>query len=204
MKDIIKSILFLFVLLNPFLIVVYLTDIVKNKPLRIFGNILLRAGLISFVVFSLFAILGDAVFTTFLNANFASFQIFGGVIFLLIGIQFIFKGGVAIEILRGESKHIAGAIAMPILIGPGTLTYSVIIGQRLSKVNAVIAIGLTVFLCISIIYLLKLLYDRIHRKKEELIEQYIDIAGRVTAFIIGTISIEMIMNGIIFWIHRIQ
>jgi multiple antibiotic resistance protein len=201
--QIIKSILFLFVLLNPFLIVVYLIDIIKNKSLRIFRDILLRAGLISFVVFSVFAVLGDAVFTHVLNASFASFQIFGGIIFLLIGIQFIFKGGVAIEILRGESRHIAGAVAMPILIGPGTLTYSVIIGQKLDRFNAIVSIGITVFLCIIIIYLLKILYDHIHLKKEELVEQYIDIAGRVTAFIIGTISIEMIMNGIIFWINRI-
>ena len=202
MKDIIRSVILLLVLLNPFLIIVYLIDIVKKKTTKEFSKILIRAGIISFTVFTLFAILGDTIFNHVFNASFASFQIFGGIVFLLTGIQFVFKGSASIESLRGESKHIAGAIAMPIFIGPGTISYSVIIGERLSKTNATIAIALTVIICISIIMLLKKLHDKIHKKKEELIEQYIDIAGRVIALLLGTVSIELIMSGVIFWINH--
>lgn len=204
MLEFCKSILLLFVLLNPFLLVVYLVDIIKHKTANVFRNILIRAGLISFTVFSMFAILGDAIFSKMLNADFASFQIFGGVIFLIIGIQFIFKGGVAIEVLRRESKYVAGAIAMPIFIGPGTISYSVIIGKKLSKIDAILAIGITVFLCISILYILKLIFDKIRNSKEDLLEQYLDIAGRVTAFVIGTISIEMIITGIGTWVTKLH
>ncbi len=192
MKDIIRSVVLLLVLLNPFLIIVYLTDIVKKKTVKEFSKGLIWAGIISFTVFSLFAILGDAIFSNFFNASFASFQIFGGIVFLLTSIQFVFKGSATIESLRGESKHIAGAIAMPVFIGPGTISYSVIIGERLSKTNALLAIALTVIICISIIMLLKYLHDKIQEKKEELIEQYIDIAGRVIAMLLGTVSIELI------------
>lgn len=202
MTDIIRSIILLLVLLNPFLIIVYLIDIVKKKTAKEFSKILIRAGIISFIVFSLFAILGDAIFRQVFNASFASFQIFGGIIFLLTGIQFVFKGSATIESLRGESKHIAGAIAMPIFIGPGTISYSVIIGERLNKVNAILSIAITVFICVSIIMLLKYLHDKIHTKKEELIEQYIDIAGRVIALLLGTVSIELIMSGIIYWANN--
>ena len=202
MKDIIRSIVLLLVLLNPFLIIVYLIDIVKKKKTKEFSKILIRAGIISFTVFTLFAILGDTIFNHVFNASFASFQIFGGIVFLLTGIQFVFKGSASIESLRGESKHIAGAIAMPIFIGPGTISYSVIIGERLSKTNATLAIALSVIICILIILLLKKLHDKIHKKKEELIEQYIDIAGRVIALLLGTVSIELIMSGVIFWINH--
>lgn len=112
MKDIIRSVILLLVLLNPFLIIVYLTDIVKKKTAKEFSKGLIRAGIISFIVFSLFAILGDTIFRNVFNASFASFQIFGGIVFLLTAIQFVFKGSATIESLRGESKHIAGAIAM--------------------------------------------------------------------------------------------
>lgn len=203
MNQFVESILLLFVLLNPFLIIVYLIDIVKTKTSVVFRKVLIRAGLISYIVFTLFAILGDTIFNVFFNASFASFQIFGGVVFLLIGLQFVFKGGAAIEVLRGESEYIAGAIAMPIFIGPGTISYSVLIGKKLSKLEAALSIGITVFSCISIIYLLKLLYDRLHQKKEKLVEQYFDIAGRITALLIGTISIEMIMNGLKYWIDKL-
>jgi len=202
-NGIIKSTILLLVLLNPFLIIVYLIDIVKKKSPETFLKILIRASIISFITFSAFAWLGDSIFRNVLNASFASFQIFGGIIFLLTGIQFIFKGSASIESLRGESKHIAGAIAMPIFIGPGTISYSVIIGERLNKISAFSSIALTLFLCSSIIFLLKRIHDKIQHKKEELIEQYIDIAGRATAFILGTISIELIMNGLSFWIDKI-
>ncbi|WP_430809657.1 MULTISPECIES: MarC family protein [unclassified Carboxylicivirga] len=195
-----NSILLLLVLLNPFLLIVYLIDIVKSKSMYVFTRILIRAGLMSFVAFSAFAILGDSIFSNVFNAQMASFQIFGGVIFLLTGIQFVFKGNASIESLRGESKYVAGAIAMPIFIGPGTISYSVIIGEQLDKPMALLAIACAILLCISIIMLLKVVHDRIQTKKEELIEQYIDIAGRVIAMLLGTVSIELIMSGLDFWL----
>ncbi|BAX82490.1 MarC family protein [Labilibaculum antarcticum] len=202
MIDFIRSITLLLVLLNPFLIIVYLIDIVKKKTSKEFSRILIRAGIISFIVFSSFAILGDTIFRNVFNASLASFQIFGGIVFLLTGIQFIFKGSASIESLRGESKHIAGAIAMPIFIGPGTISYSILIGESLSKTNAILAIASTILICVSIIMLLKKLHDKIHVKKEELIEQYIDIAGRVMALLLGTVSVELIMSGLNFWINQ--
>ncbi len=201
MEEIARATLMLLVLLNPFLLIVYLIDIVKRKSMPQFSKILIRAGLISFVVFSCFAVLGDSIFNSVFNARMASFQIFGGVVFLITGIQFVFKGNASIESLRGESKHIAGAIAMPIFIGPGTISYSVLIGERLSKPMALVSIATAILLCISIIILLKVIHDRIQTKKEELIEQYIDIAGRVIALLIGTVSIELIMSGLTFWLN---
>nr|WP_321407244.1 MarC family protein [uncultured Carboxylicivirga sp.] len=199
MEQIIKSVTMLLVLLNPFLIIVYLIDIVKKKSKAIFTKVMIRASLISSVVFCSFALLGDTIFDSVFNASFASFQIFGGVVFLLTGIQFVFKGSASIETLRGESKYVAGAIAMPIFIGPGTISYSVFIGERLDKIQAIIAIVVAIALCTSIILILKHIHDKIQQQKEELIEQYIDIAGRVIALLIGTVSIELIMNGLGYW-----
>ncbi|MCU4163210.1 MarC family protein [Carboxylicivirga caseinilyticus] len=199
MEQILKSVTMLLVLLNPFLIIVYLIDIVKKKSKAIFTKVMIRASLISSVVFCSFALLGDTIFDSVFNASFASFQIFGGVVFLITGIQFVFKGSASIETLRGESKYVAGAIAMPIFIGPGTISYSVFIGERLNKMQAVIAIVLAIGLCTSIILILKHIHDKIQQQKEELIEQYIDIAGRVIALLIGTVSIELIMNGLGYW-----
>ncbi|HRX15573.1 MAG TPA: MarC family protein, partial [Spirochaetota bacterium] len=130
MAEFIKSILLLLVLLNPFLVVIYLIDIIQKLDSKRFRNVLIRAGFIAAAVFVCFSILGTAVFSSFFQVDFASFQIFGGIVFLLIGIQFVFKGPDAIEVLRGESEHIAGAVAMPVLIGPGTISASVVIGER--------------------------------------------------------------------------
>ena len=199
MTDFLRSSVLLLVLLNPFLLIIYLIDVVEKLDRTEFARVLTRAGLIATAVFWLFALLGDAIFSGVLQAEFASFQIFGGVVFLLIGLQFVFRGPTAIEILRGESRHLTGAIAMPILIGPGTISASVIIGKRLDAVPACTAVLAAVLTSVLIMIGLKALHDFVRPKREPLIERYIEIAGRITALFVGTVSVEMIMQGIRTW-----
>ena len=90
-----------------------ITDLVAELDAGAFRRVLVRAGLISAAVFVAFALLGDVLFDDVLQARFASFQIFGGVVFLLIGLQFVFNGPGALSRMRGEPEHIAGAIALP-------------------------------------------------------------------------------------------
>ncbi len=202
MLELMRSGTLLLVLLNPFLVVVYLVDVVEKLSLRLFARVLLRAGLISAAAFCVFAILGDAIFSDIVQAEFASFQIFGGVVFLLIGLQFVFRGPRAIEMLRGESEHLAGAIAMPILIGPGTISAAVIIGQRHAPLPACLTIVVAVLVSAGIMILLKVAHDYVRPRHERLIERYMEVAGRITALFVGTISVEMIMRGLVLWAER--
>jgi small neutral amino acid transporter SnatA (MarC family) len=187
------------ILLNPFLVIVYLIDLLYRYTTTEFSKVIVQAGIISSIVFVLFAIGGNIFFENIIQAEFASFQVFGGIVFLLIALNFVFKGGAAIEILRGESKFVASAIAMPILIGPGTISYSIIIGQRLPHLTASLAIITSVAISVVTMIGLKVLYNAIHRKHEVVIERYIDISGRITAIILGTISIDLIMKGLKHW-----
>ena len=202
MNEIIKSILLLLVLLNPFLLVIYLVDVIRKVKKEEFTKVLLRAGLIACFVFCAFAILGDAVFSDFMQVDFASFQIFGGIVFLIIGLQFVFKGPSAIEILRGESKHLAGAIAMPVLVGPGTISASVVIGKRHDSLLACLCIVVALSVCLVAVAILKYIHDRIQAKNEPLVERYIEIAGRVTALFVGTVAVQMILTGLVSWSAR--
>ena len=202
MAEYIKSVTLLLVLLNPFLLIIYLTDIVQKLDQRTFDRVLGRASLIAIVVFSCFAILGDAIFERFMQVEFASFQMFGGVIFLLIGIQFVFRGPTAIEILQGESKYIAGAIAMPVFIGPGTISASIIIGKKHDPISACIIVVVAVLLCALTLILLKKLHDVVLPQREALVERYMELVGRVSALIIGTIAIDMLMRGFGAWMEK--
>lgn len=197
-----KSAALLIVLLNPFLLIIYLTDIVQKLDQRTFNRVLLRASAIATVVFCCFAILGDAVFVRYMQVEFASFQIFGGIIFLIIAVQFVFHGPTAITILNGESKYIAGAIAMPVFIGPGTISASIIIGKRLDPLPASILVALTVIVCAVTLVLLKKLHDIVVPHRAAIVQRYIEIAGRVMALIVGTIAIDMLMRGIRTWVGK--
>ena len=202
MSDFIRSITLLLTLLNPFLVIIYLVDVVQNLKRRQFRHAIFIAGLIAIVVFCCFAILGDTIFSGLMQVEFASFQIFGGIVFLLIGIQFVFRGPTAIEMLRGESRDIAGSIAMPVLIGPGTISASVIIGKKHDPLLACLAVVIAVVVCLIVIALLKSFHDVVRPTREALIERYIVIAGRITALYVGTVAINMIMQGLLTWAHK--
>ena len=137
-----------------------------------------------------------------MQAEFASFQIFGGIVFLLIGLQFVFQGTTAIEILRGESQHLAGAIVMPILIGPGTISASVIVGKRHDPLTACVIVFTAVLASAFLVLGLKAAHDYVRPRNGALIQRYIEIAGRIAALYVGTVSIEMIMQGLRAWSQK--
>ena len=202
MDELLRSWGLMFTLLNPFLLIIYLLNIIERLNFSEFNKVLARAGIIASLIFFCFIFLGDALFSDVFQVEFASFQIFGGIIFLVIGLQFVFKGPEAIEILQGESKHLVGAIAMPVLIGPGTISASVIVGKRHEFLTACGVVLVAVVSSLVMILILKLIHDWVRARYEPLIERYIEIAGRVTALYIGAVSIEMIMQGTSAWIDR--
>jgi small neutral amino acid transporter SnatA (MarC family) len=199
MTDLLISGSLLFALINPFLVIVYLIDVLEKLESQSFKKVLFRAGLIAGAVFCCFAILGDAIFSRIIHAEFASFQIFGGIVILLIGVQFVFRGPSAIGVLRGESEHIAGAIAMPVLIGPGSVSASIIIGERHEPWFACVTVLTATAVSIAIMLLLKYVHDFVRPRREALVQRYIEVVGRVQALYIGTVSIEMIMRGVRSW-----
>jgi small neutral amino acid transporter SnatA (MarC family) len=198
-SEMLRSATFLLVLLNPFLMVIYLHDIVEKLDTKDFLVVLFRAAAISSAVFIVFGLLGDTIFSDVLQAKFASFRVFGGVVFLLIGIRFVFQGDAAIEGLRGEPGHVAGAIAMPVMIGPGTVGASMLAGGKLHPLAAAGSIVIAVVSCVVIILVLKSLHDFVRPRNEALIHRYVEITGRIAAMVVGTLSVEMIMQGLDGW-----
>ena len=187
-------------MLNPFLLLVYLIDLVEEMSAKNFTKAMIRAAVISTLIYLVFSFVGDAIFNYVFKANFASFKIFGGIIFLITGIKFVFEGNKAITMLKGQPQHIQGGIVMPIMVGPGTISASIITGQRLNPVSSSIVIIGSVVFCIAILILLKRVYNSVKKSNEELLLKYIDIIGRVSALLIGTFSVEMIMSGLKTWL----
>jgi len=193
----------LLIILNPLLLIVYVIGLVRELSLRTFAGVLVRGGMIATAIFSAFALLGDLVFATFLKAEFASFQIFGGITFLVVGINFILKGNQAIAGLRGPVHSAAVSFAMPILVGPASVSASVIIGKVLSPLLAILAVILAVAISVGVMIALKHLHDWVKPRGGQLVERYIEIAGRLVAFVVGTYAVELIMKGTLIWVGRI-
>ena len=193
--------LLLFALLNPFLMSVYLLDLITDLPRAIFVKVLARGALISALVFSVFAWSGDAIFSDVLHVRFASFQVFGGIIFLAIGVRFVFSGADAMRAMRGKVEHIAGSIAMPFMIGPGTVSASVVAGARLPVLDAVAVIFATLAVTVVLVAAIKLAHDYLKDTNARLVDRYVEIVGRISALLIGTFAIEMIFEGVGTWLE---
>lgn len=200
MNAFVESALLVFVLLNPFIMSVYLLELVKGLESRAFSIQLFRAGIISFVVFALFALTGDVIFETVFQIHFSSFLIFGGITFLIIGIRLILGASAPSETLHPASGQISASIAMPFIVGPGTISASVLAGSRLPPMAALAAIGIALVAALVAIIGFKGLHDYVQRHNEKLIHRYVEVAGRVTALFTGSFAIEMILRGIDGWL----
>lgn len=196
----VKSTTLMFVLLNPFLMSIYLMDLMQDLDGRTFFRVLTRAVLISGTVFAAFAALGDVIFTDMLQARFASFLIFGGIVFLLVGIRFVFSGSDSLRALRGSAKHVSGSIAMPFIIGPATVSASILAGMRMPALLAVASIATALVLAVASLVALKWLLDVAHQRNEGIVNRYIDIVGRAMALVIGTLAVEMVLQGLDAWL----
>lgn len=196
MTDLLNSSSILFVLLNPFLMSIYLIGLIRELSLREFTMVMVRAHIISGVVFFLFAVFGESIFEDVFKVRFASFLIFGGIIFLMIGIRSVFSGQMTLVQTQGNPEHLAGAVAMPFMIGPGTLSASVFIGSTLPKESAAIAIFIAVLASLVSIMVFKLIHDPLKKRNERLLNRYVEIFGRVVALFTGTYAVEMIARGV--------
>jgi multiple antibiotic resistance protein len=197
MIDLLKSASLLFVLLNPFLMSVYLIGLIRQFTRHDFGRVMLRAHLISCAAFILFAVVGESIFESVFKVRFASFLVFGGIVFLLIGIRSVFSGtGVLFE-TSGDPEHIAGAVTMPFMIAPGTLSASVLIGASLPPASAITAVCIAVIVSFLSIMLFKYCHDSLMTRNERLLSRYVEVTGRVVALFTGTYAIEMIARGVV-------
>jgi len=196
----VDSTLLLFVLLNPFLLSIYLLDLIDELEARTFRRALVRGALISTAAFVLFALAGDAIFSRVLQVRFASFLIFGGMVFLVVGIRYVMVGSEAIRDLRGPPQHVAGSIALPFMIGPGTVSASVLAGSRLPIGWAALSIVCALTTTTLCVLVLKWIHDSVRTRYANYVQRYVEIVGRISALVIGTIAVEMILRGIDLWL----
>jgi multiple antibiotic resistance protein len=199
-----KSALLMFVILNPFALAVYLLDLFRGNSPRDVFRILVRASLIGGSVFGLFAWGGQTLFTDVLQVRFAAFQVFGGILFLLIALRFMLTGSQTLIVLRGPAGQVAGAIAMPFLIGPGTVSAATMAGLRLPLGQALAAIACALVAVVLLLVLFKLVFDFVTARNALLVERYVEIASRVSAMMVGSIAVEMTFDGIQSWILGLQ
>jgi multiple antibiotic resistance protein len=139
-----------------------------------------------------------------MQIRFLSFQIFGGIIFMVIGIRLLLGIGSPVSHFRTDMNEASGTIAVPFIVGPGTVGASVLTGSRLDLGLAQAAIALALTTAMLTILAFKWLHNLVQRRSERYIERHTEIAGRATALFTGSFAIEMILSGFERWIARLS
>ena len=191
MQEILSEIVYafaaLFIILDPLLSVPIFAAMTKGQtPAEIHKQAFIAVAVAGGLMY-LFLIF-NKLFFDILGLNIASFQIAGGILLFLLGIQ----EALGIEI--GHSKeHTASAagvvIGTPLLCGPGAITTVMLLSKDYGFLVPFIAITLSLIATWLVLYY----SENIQRILGEVVT---DIMGKVLGMLVAAIAVNIIASGI--------
>jgi multiple antibiotic resistance protein len=193
----IKTIIALLVMLNPFALFLYLQPVMQELDHKNFIKVLLKATGISFFFLLLFVLTGDFIFDKVFHVNIESFRIFGGIIIFSFAYFFIIKGEKAMIRLKGDLDDLASEIALPFMVGAGTISIVILMSRDYGYTLSSLAVMITLTINYLIIVIAKAIRDTIsHKKYRVAFDKNMDLLLRLNGFFVGAIGVEMIRIGI--------
>lgn len=182
-------------ILNPFALCLYLVSVMEELSFFRFLRVLSTACAISLGVFWAFALGGEALLKA-VGVRTEAMRIFGGVVFFIVAYNYVTKGYRAAEQLRGSIEELPAAIALPFMIGAGTITQSILIGKHLTWAESLVTLAVGIGVALGVILLFHVLREHMNRRGEKLFDRWVNILARVNGLIIGAVSAEMIISGV--------
>jgi len=198
MEEIISGIIYsfaaLFIILDPILSVPVFAAMTKGlNPKEIHKQAFIAVAVAGGLMY-LFLIFNRMIFDV-LGLNMPSFQIAGGILLFLLGIQEAL--GIEIGHCKEHSKTAAGVvIGTPLLCGPGTITTVMLLSRDYGVLIPFIAITLALFATWLVLYYAE-------KIQQILGEVVTDIMGKVLGMLVAAIAVKIIASGVLAYIALI-
>jgi multiple antibiotic resistance protein len=178
----------LFIILDPLLSVPIFAAMTKGQtPAEIHKQAFIAVAVAGCLMY-LFLIFNKMIFSI-LGLSIPSFQIAGGVLLFLLGIQEAL--GIELGHSKGHVQSAAGVvIGTPLLCGPGTITTVMLLSKDYGFLIPFIAITLALLATWLVLYYSELI-QRI------LGEVVTDIMGKVLGMFLAAIAVNLIVSGIL-------
>jgi len=196
MNTVAQSLIPFLAILNPFALCLYLAVLMEELDLKRFVRVLAVACLISLVSFCICAVAGETLLTDWLGIRPEALRIFGGMVFFVVAYNYVVHGYRGAEVLRGSLEELPSAVALPFMIGAGTITQAILVGKKHTPLEAVAVLGAGVAVTFAIVLIFKLIRDRMKARRERLFERYVNILARANGLLIGAISTQMVVSGV--------
>lgn len=185
------------VMLNPFALFLYLKPVMKDLPDADFRSVFLKATTISFVIFLAFLIFGDVVFHKVFRINFESFRIFGGIVLFSFAYIFIVQGKKAFIQIKGDLHELASEIALPFMVGAGTISLTVLMADELKLWEGIVSLAAIMLINFFFIMGMKQLRQSMRSKRiQTAFDKNMELLLRINGFFLGAIGIDMVVTGI--------
>jgi len=193
-SGIIYSFAALFIILDPLLSVPVFAAMTKGQaPAEIHKQALIAVAVAGGLMY-LFLVFNKMIFDI-LGLNLPSFQIAGGILLFLLGIQEAL--GIEIGHAKEHVKTAAGVvIGTPLLCGPGTITTVMLLSRDYGILIPFIAITLSLIATWLVLYY----SENIQRVLGEVVT---DIMGKVLGMLVAAIAVKIIASGILAYIALI-
>lgn len=193
----IATIIGFLVMLNPFALFLYLAPIMKELSNESFRKVLFKASLISYIIYLVFMVIGDFLFRKVFMIHFESFRMFGGIVIFSYAYFYIVKGQKALVQMKADLDDLASEIALPFMVGAGTISLSILMSYDNALHVNIIALALIMVVNYIIIMILKDIRGEIEKKKYRIaFDKHMEVMLRLMGFFIGAIGINMMITAL--------
>jgi len=191
LPNLVRAVIALFIVVDPFGNIPIFIGLTERTDSQQRKRIFHSATLIGFILLLVFTLIGQQILA-FFNISLYSFMIAGGVLLLIIAVKLIIEG--EWKVPTGSLEKLSSVpIAVPLLVGPGAMTTTMLNFQEFGIIITVAAVAI-VFL---IVWLVLKLIDPIHRFMGK---TGAAIITRVMALLIAAIAVQYIINGITYYV----
>jgi len=187
LPNLVRAVISLFIIVDPLGNIPILISLTENMSKEERRKTFQTATVTGVILLLSFALVGQQIFILF-GISMQSFMIAGGILLLLISMKILITGSWEESEVPPESVGIV-PIAIPLLVGPGAIT-TTILNIRMFNVAVTVISVLIVFL---IVWITLRFIDPIHRL---LGRSGCLVIARVMALLIAAIAVEYILEGI--------
>ena len=188
-SELTKAVIALFIIVDPFGNIPIFIGLTENVPEQQIKRVYNTAIIVGMALLLVFAFAGSLILSIF-GLTIESFEIAGGILLLIISIRIIISG--YHENVETPESLGAVPIAIPLLVGPGAITTTIVTLQTYPTDGWIVAV-LAVVIVLSITWVILRFINRINKF---LGKTGSSVIARVMALLIAGIAIQYILTGV--------
>ena len=190
LPDLVKGVIALFIVVDPFgnvPIFVSLTERMRGEERR---KAFHTATLVGLVLLLFFALAGREVLN-FFGITIYSFMIAGGILLFIIAIRLLIAGGWQETTTSPESVG-AVPIGVPLLVGPGAITTTILTLQTSGVIVTLVAVAINFGLVWGVLHFIDPIYRFLGKTGSTVI-------SRIMAMFIAAIAVGYVLEGLRYY-----